>query len=68
MDKSGLDTLESENKVLRETASAQLKGVKPSQIFMFIEQHRNEFRIDKMCSVLGVSRSGFYKWRRSSHV
>ncbi|WP_269847260.1 IS3 family transposase, partial [Paenibacillus sonchi] len=31
--------------------------------FQFIEEHRSVFRIEKMCSVLGVSRSGYYKWR-----
>lgn len=30
--------------------------------FSFIESHRSEFRVEKMCKVLGVSRSGFYKW------
>lgn len=67
MDKSELDTLESETKVLREAVSALLREIKPSQIFLFIEQHRDEFRVEKMCSVLGVSRSGFYKWR-DGHV
>jgi putative transposase len=31
--------------------------------FQFIEDHRSEFRVEKMCHVLGVSRSGYYKWR-----
>jgi len=31
-------------------------------IFNFIYQHRNEFRVVKMCSVLKVSKSGYYKW------
>jgi putative transposase len=30
--------------------------------FPFIAEHRSEFRIQKMCKVLDVSRSGFYKW------
>jgi transposase InsO family protein len=29
-------------------------------IFKFIDDHRREFRIDLMCRVLGVSRSGYY--------
>ncbi|WP_342440469.1 IS3 family transposase [Paenibacillus sp. FSL L8-0436] len=31
--------------------------------FQFIEDHRSRFRVEKMCSVLEVSRSGYYKWR-----
>ena len=28
-----------------------------------MEAHRDEFQIEQMCSVFGVSRSGFYSWR-----
>ncbi|NQX60885.1 IS3 family transposase, partial [Paenibacillus qinlingensis] len=31
--------------------------------FKFIDDHRSTFRVEKMCSVLGVSKSGYYKWR-----
>lgn len=30
--------------------------------YQFIHDHRSEFRVEKMCSVLGVSRSGYYAW------
>lgn len=30
--------------------------------FTFIRDHQNEFRINAMCEVLAVSRSGFYAW------
>lgn len=33
--------------------------------FLFIEEQRSTFRVEKMCKVLGVSRSGFYKWVNS---
>ncbi|WP_338113337.1 IS3 family transposase [Paenibacillus artemisiicola] len=31
-----------------------------------MEDHRSEFRVEKMCSVLEVSRSGYYKWRTAA--
>ena len=30
--------------------------------YQFIHDHRSEFRVEKMCNVLGVSRSGYYAW------
>ena len=30
--------------------------------YAFIQQHRTMFRVDRMCKVFGVSRSGFYEW------
>jgi putative transposase len=34
--------------------------------FQFIEDHRSVFRVEKMCKVLCVSRSGYYKWRHAT--
>lgn len=31
-------------------------------IYCFVADHRHEFRVSKMCSTLGVSKSGFYEW------
>jgi len=31
--------------------------------FQFIENHRSDFSVVKMCKVLGVSTSGYFKWR-----
>ena len=32
-------------------------------IYSFIQDHLDEYSVVKMCGVLGVSKSGFYKWR-----
>ena len=34
--------------------------------FQFIAAHRAEFPVSRMCSVLRVSRSGYYVWRKRS--
>ena len=31
--------------------------------FQFIEDHRNEFPVTRMCQVMNVSPSGYYAWR-----
>ena len=30
--------------------------------YKFIKDYRSEFEVEKMCQVLGVSRSGYYAW------
>ena len=30
--------------------------------YAFIQQHRQEFRVTRLCQTLHVSRSGFYAW------
>jgi putative transposase len=32
--------------------------------FQFIEEHRDEFPVTRMCQVLSVSPSGYYAWRQ----
>lgn len=32
--------------------------------YEFIDRHRSEYRVSKMCKVLAVSLSGYYSWRR----
>ncbi len=32
-------------------------------IYVFIQEHRHEFLVEKMCQILGVSKSGYYEWR-----
>ncbi|MDM5247845.1 IS3 family transposase [Lysinibacillus sp. G4S2] len=52
--------LEEENAILKK-ANGHLCE-RPEVIYNFIQQHRHEFRVAKMCEVLGVSRSGYYEW------
>ena len=33
--------------------------------FLFIEKHRSSFPVKKMCHVLRVSQSGYYRWRKT---
>ncbi|UZS00138.1 IS3 family transposase [Chondrinema litorale] len=32
--------------------------------YEFIEHHRGEFSVERMCKCLGVSRNAYYKWKR----
>ncbi|NPC93066.1 IS3 family transposase [Bacillus sp. WMMC1349] len=53
--------LEEEVSILKK-ANGHLRK-KPEVIYDFIEKHRHEFRVAKMCEVLGVWKSGYYDWR-----
>lgn len=33
--------------------------------YLFIQSHRSEFRVEKMCQSLKIHRSGFYHWRQN---
>ncbi|MGE7917307.1 IS3 family transposase [Lysinibacillus xylanilyticus] len=52
--------LEEENAILKKANGHLCK--RPEVVYNFIQQHRHEFRVAKMCEVLGVSRSGYYEW------
>jgi transposase-like protein len=55
--------LEEKSEILK--MSSSLLQQRPEVKFLFIEEHRSRFRVEKMCKVLNVSWSGFYKWQKS---
>ena len=34
--------------------------------FRFVDDHRTEYSVKRMCTVLGLNRSSYYKWKTSS--
>jgi transposase InsO family protein len=36
--------------------------------FQFVEDHRDAFGVKRLCQVLGVNRSSYYKWRTSAET
>ncbi|MEK5390257.1 MULTISPECIES: IS3 family transposase [Heyndrickxia] len=52
--------LKEENEILKK-GDALLRE-KPSVKYEFIHKNRSQFRVEKMCKVLGVSKSGYFKW------
>ncbi|WP_274379447.1 IS3 family transposase [Alkalihalobacterium alkalinitrilicum] len=55
-----LRDLKEENEILKK-GDALLRE-KPSVKYEFIHKKRSQFRVEKMCTVLGVSKSGYFKW------
>ena len=59
--------LKRENEILRQERDILKKAVRifaqlKSMKYMFIENHKEEFPILRMCQVLEVSESGYYAW------
>ena len=51
---------EIENQLLKKDNSHLLK--KPGMKFEVIKKNRSKYPVEKMCKILNVSKSGFYKW------
>lgn len=34
--------------------------------FRFVDDHRTDYSVKRMCTVLGLNRSSYYKWKASS--
>ncbi|WP_443075541.1 hypothetical protein [Streptomyces sp. NBC_01483] len=39
-----------------------------SSRFQFVEDHRGAFGVKRLCRILAVSRSGFYRWLAGASV
>jgi putative transposase len=64
------------NQALKEVASGCNRGARhikksnkyllqsPAMKYRFIQEHRKEFRLGKVCKVLEVSKSGYHKYVR----
>ncbi|MCM3269532.1 IS3 family transposase [Paenibacillus elgii] len=52
--------LEEENEILKK-GDALLRQ-RPALIYPFIHEHRCQFRVEKLCALFQVARSGYYAW------
>lgn len=42
--------------------TTRLSAGRVRKIYQFIRENRSEHRVETMCQLLGVSRSGYYAW------
>ena len=59
--KRELDIARQERDVLKKAVALLRQG--QMSAFEFIERHREEFRLDVMCRMLSVTKSGYFTWR-----
>jgi putative transposase len=69
MEKMSSKNLKIENQRIRQERDILRKEInrfslKPSAAFGFIDEHRRRWNTKAMCRALGVSRSGFYQWKK----
>ncbi|MGW9412083.1 IS3 family transposase [Streptomyces diastaticus] len=58
--------LETEREILRRAAKYFAGGDQLVSRFQFVDDHRDAFGVKRLCRVLEVSRSGFYRWLKAA--
>ncbi|MDX3388355.1 IS3 family transposase [Streptomyces niveiscabiei] len=58
--------LETEREILRRAAKYFAGGDQLVSRFQFVDDHRGAFGVKRLCRVLEVSRSGFYRWLKAA--
>ncbi|MFD3621752.1 IS3 family transposase [Streptomyces sp. NPDC058676] len=58
--------LETEREILRRAAKYFAGGDQLVSRFQFVEDHRGAFGVKRLCRVLELSRSGFYRWLKAA--
>ncbi|WP_344982388.1 IS3 family transposase, partial [Streptosporangium fragile] len=64
--KARIRELELERDILRRAAKYFAGGDELVSRFEFVDDHRDAFGVKRLCRILKVSRSGFYRWRKAA--
>ncbi|WP_373370201.1 IS3 family transposase [Corynebacterium cystitidis] len=63
-----LALVEEERDILRKAAQYFAKGDDLVIRFKFIDDYRNQYSVKRICSVLKINRSSYYKWKEGEHA
>ncbi|WP_405466869.1 IS3 family transposase [Streptomyces griseoaurantiacus] len=58
--------LEEEREILRKAAKPFRRGDALVNRFQFVADHQRRYGVKRLCTILGLSRSSFYYWRRTT--